>query len=167
MRRGRGERERVEGWLRTFRREMRSGVAVRSCAAFLWSAGCGGNPEAPPTVPVRGRITVKGEPLAGGAEVAFVPKEKGGKHRPGIGTVNDDGTYVLTSYGVFGDGVEPGDYKVIVYPVAPESKDTEKKEAGPVASPIPDKYRTAEATPLEVTVEPEDKGTDFDYDLEE
>jgi hypothetical protein len=141
-------------------------VAHKPAADRLCGPGCGENYGAPASVPVKGRITIKGEPLEGGAEVAFVPKDQGGDRRPGIGRVNDDGTYVLTSHSVFGDGVEPGDYKVIVYPVAPESQDTEKKDAGIVESPIPEKYRKPESTTLETSVDEEDKGADFDFDLE-
>ena len=138
-------------------------AAALAGVALLWSAGCGGNTGAPPTIPVKGTIKVKGQPLTGDAEVCFVPKG-GGDRRPGIGTIQSGGTYVLTSYGVVGDGVEPGEYTVIVRPIPPETKDGGKKDAPP-PSTIPEIYHLPSTSTLTATVGKGDKGKSFDFDL--
>jgi hypothetical protein len=125
----------------------------------LWNAGCGGDSDSPNTVRVSGKVTLNGQPLTSG-EVVFIPKEGGGLHRPGIGQLDDDGTFVLMSFGK--EGIEPGDYKVIVRPLPAE--DGDKKDAV-VTSPIPEKYQSAESSGFEETVDESDKGKVFEFDL--
>jgi hypothetical protein len=141
------------------RRLAMQGMAVLAALAGLWMAGCGGS-EGPSTIPVSGKVTLNGEPLTSG-EVAFVPKEGDGTRRPGIGRIEEDGTFVLMSHSK--EGVEPGDYKVVVYPVASDDGG-EKKDAATI-SPIPEKYRKTETTDLEATVDASTKDEELAFDL--
>jgi len=105
---------------------------------------------------------LNGQPLSSG-EVAFVPKEGGGVHRPGIGRLEEDGTFVLLSWGK--EGVEPGDYKVVIYPVPSETTDGDKKDAA-TSSPIPEKYQSAATTEFEETVDESAKDKVYEFDLQ-
>ena len=70
--------------------------------------GCGGSIDVP-TVPVAGRITVDGEPLAGGtATVEFRADKSRGNQTPytPVGHVQADGTYTLATSGK--KGAPPG-----------------------------------------------------------
>lgn len=82
-------------------------AAILSCAALL--AGCGVASDAPQIAPVRGTVTVDGEPR-GGLTVTFYP-EVGG--RPASGKTEDDGTFVLTTLNT-GDGAPVGTSQVAV-----------------------------------------------------
>jgi len=138
-------------------------VTVLAALAGLWSAGCGGDSDAPLTIRVKGKVTINGEPLTSG-EVTFVPKEGDGLHRPGVGQLDDEGGFVLFSYGK--EGVEPGEYKVIVRPLPPEPTDGDKKDLVPVSSPIPEKYQSPETTDLEETVDESAGKKLFEFDLQ-
>lgn len=67
--------------------------------------GCGGSGP----VPVTGKVTVDGVPVAG-AGVLFTPKGGG---RPAHGETKADGTYELTTARP-GDGALPGEYVVTI-----------------------------------------------------
>jgi hypothetical protein len=70
-------------------------------------AGCGGDVEGPPTVPVSGTLTVDGKPVSQGT-VHFHPANG----RPATGMVKD-GKFTLTTY-TEGDGAIPGKNQVSV-----------------------------------------------------
>jgi hypothetical protein len=70
-------------------------------AAALWLAGCPGSGR-PATAPVRGRVTLAGQPIAG-ATVTFLCS---GAPRLAVGTTDEQGNYRLTTY-------EPNDGAVI------------------------------------------------------
>jgi hypothetical protein len=108
-------------------------------------------------------VTLNGAPLTSG-EVAFVPKEGGGKHRAGIGQLDNEGMFALSSYGNE-DGVEAGAYRVIIRPLAEETAGGDKKDAVPVASPIPEMYRSPETSGFEETIDASSKGKIFEYNL--
>jgi uncharacterized protein (TIGR03067 family) len=90
-------------------------------------------------VPVEGRVTLDGKPLAN-ATVVFVPVDKGGQRA--TGTTDQDGKYKLTTLGKKA-GVRPGRYKVVI----------SKKEGGKVV--VPDKYGSEKATLLRIEVPPD------------
>jgi hypothetical protein len=81
-------------------------------ALFLgcWS-GCGvkGAGTLPSLIPVKGKVTFKGEPLTSGT-IHFEPDDFG---RPATGKLQSDGTFVLTTLKQ-GDGVVPGHHKVSI-----------------------------------------------------
>ena len=140
----------------------RSAVAV----VLLSFVGCGDN--GPALVPVSGKVTLDGKPLAL-KNVRFVPEP--GTPGQGAGANTDaEGRYTLLSVrpGATRDtpGTPPGAYKVVVAePMFPiETKMPEqtgdapapaiglpdpRKRAKPV---IPAAYTSPEATPLKVTV---------------
>lgn len=115
------------------------------CLVALLSglSGCGGaNSGAPtqPLVPISGKVTLKGQPLAS-ASVVFTPRGS----TPGAGAygVTDaNGVYVL-KHKSESDGVEPGEYAVVISKMAmkdgspiPEGKtaaDVEAVQAVPPA----------------------------------
>ncbi len=105
------------------------------------------------TVPVRGVITLDGQPIAG-ATVTFVPRAKGG--RTAAARTDGNGKYSLTTFDS-GDGAAPGAYALVVV----------LKKTGPdgraewIVSP---KYSNAETSGL--TVEVVRQGpNEFDFDL--
>lgn len=80
-------------------------VALLAALTLPVAAGCGsGNPS---TVPVKGTVTLNGNPVDG-ASVTFVP-EAGG--RPATGTTDASGQFTLTTFET-GDGAPEGKYKV-------------------------------------------------------
>jgi len=75
-------------------------------------AGCGGGAQRPKLYAVKGKITVKGQPIAG-AQVSFQPADPKSEARGATGITKEDGSFVLGTYQT-GDGAVEGDYKVIV-----------------------------------------------------
>jgi hypothetical protein len=70
---------------------------LATLALFLLSAGSGcgvtGSGTSPTLIPVKGKVTFKGEPLSAGT-VRFEPDDFG---RPATGQLKSDGTFVLTT----------------------------------------------------------------------
>jgi hypothetical protein len=122
----------------------------------LPASGCGDSSGVGRTVPVSGKVTVDGMPLAAKTTVIlFKPDASKGNASPfePTGTVEDDGTYKLTTKGK--SGAPPGWYKVVVTareetaPVHPKSP----KSHRPVArSLLSAKYGTAESSGLSIEV---------------
>jgi hypothetical protein len=83
------------------------GIAVRTIVlvAALAAASCGNGP-----VPVRGRVTLDGTPVAG-ATVTFVPV--GPRGHPASAPTDANGVFRLTTFKQE-DGALRGEYKVIV-----------------------------------------------------
>jgi hypothetical protein len=73
-------------------------------------AGCSYKPKRPPTHPVTGTVTLKGEPVDG-ATVVFVPVTKGVASAAGV--TDEEGAYELTTF-TAGDGAQAGEYRVKV-----------------------------------------------------
>ena len=73
--------------------------------------GCGANGAGtlPELIPVKGKVTFKGEPLTNGT-IRFEPDDYG---RPASGKLKPDGSFVLTTLKE-GDGVIPGHHRVII-----------------------------------------------------
>jgi hypothetical protein len=70
-------------------------LAALGVFALSACAGCGssGADTAAALIPVKGKVTIKGEPLAAGT-VRFEPDDFG---RPASGKLNADGTFVLST----------------------------------------------------------------------
>jgi hypothetical protein len=85
-----------------------------------WCVGCGatGSGTSPSLVPVKGKVTFKGQPVTTGT-VRFEPDDYG---RPATGKLQSDGTYVLTTLKE-GDGVVPGHHRVSITDLNIKSKD--------------------------------------------
>jgi len=114
-------------------------VPVVAAVAVLVIAGCSRQPASnrPQTVPVKGRITLGGQPLAG-ATISFQPDGKG---NGASGISDDSGGYALSTFAAK-DGAVAGKYKVAVTKMdgAPSGKDmNESGYAPPTASSPPPK----------------------------
>ena len=97
-------------------------------------------------IPVKGKVTFKGQPLINGT-VSFEPEDAG---RETQGDIKPDGTYEMSTYKA-GDGIVPGLYRVGI---------SGKPKGGKA---IPAKYRSASSSKLEADVS-SDKN-EFNFDL--
>lgn len=89
---------------------MKTSFRVRSLLAVCFFVGLLVGCNNSGTLPVTGKVTKDGQPVAG-ALVTFQPQSAEGK--PASGTTDDSGAYKLTTF-VNGDGALPGSYKVTV-----------------------------------------------------
>jgi hypothetical protein len=136
-------------------------------AALALVLGCSSsNPLG--TVPVRGKVTYKGQPVAG-ATVTFVGE---GNAKTATAITADDGHYALATLDY--TGAMPGQYAVLVEKIEtpPElmrtvSMEEAAKNAGkPLPQPkklLPAKYGDAAKTPLHFEVK---AGQTNDFDLQ-
>jgi hypothetical protein len=126
---------------------MRLGAAATialTILVLLPFPGCGNAPpQAPPTLPVKGKVTFKGKPVTKGA-VTFEPDGMG---KEAHGDIQPDGTFELTTYKP-GDGAVPGTHRVAV------------SYAGKT---IPLKYTNVASSKVEVEVT--EGKTDYTIDL--
>ena len=116
--------------------------------AIVALSGCGeaSSTYTGPLIPVKGKVTYKGQPLINGT-VSFEPDGAG---REVQGEINPDGTYVMSTYKP-GDGIVPGLYRVGI---------TGKPKGG---RPIPPKFRGGSSSKIEADAS-SDK-TEFNFDL--
>jgi hypothetical protein len=105
---------------------MQRRVHIVAAVAVLLVAGCSQQPASnrPQTVPVKGTITLKGQPLAK-ATVSFQPDGKGSG---ASGITDDSGGFLLSTFAAK-DGAVPGKYKVVV------SKFNEVTSGGDMTAP--------------------------------
>jgi hypothetical protein len=126
---------------------------------LLVAAGCG--PGGPATVPVKGTLTIGGQP-ANGVGISLVPADA--KMPTASGTVQN-GAFEVFSGSQGKPGAVPGKYKVVLNATSggPEAakqmyepgaaKAGAKKSAAPVIkAPFPDKYKTAATSDKEVEI---------------
>jgi hypothetical protein len=112
---------------------------------MLAAAGCGPRIPPPPTTqPVRGTVTLNGQPVTKGF-VRFVPEPGGGRFAEGM--IAEDGSYAVTAFKGQA-GTLPGEYKV--YFSAIQQAAEGEGFADPL--PLPQKYLRLETTDLKVTV---------------
>jgi hypothetical protein len=100
------------------------------------------------TVPVVGKVTLGGQPLATGT-IAFVANKQKGNltpHVPGS-EIDDEGNYKLITATMV--GAPPGWYKVVIVSTEPPNP---KDPFASRKSFIDTRYGTAEKTPLEIEV---------------
>jgi hypothetical protein len=123
---------------------------------LLCTVGCGGSG----TVPVQGIVRLDGQPLRS-ASVQFVPEDSG---RDATATTDQDGRFVLSTFEP-GDGALPGNYKVVVTPVAPAQEappamtadeamaaaaaEAARAPSKPSHPGFPEKYTRVDQTPLQ------------------
>lgn len=83
----------------------------------LLTSGCGDGRDA--RVPVKGTVTIDGEPLKFGS-ITFHPSKKGntGKTRAGGGSLDSEGRFQISSY-TPNDGLLKGNYDVTVLAIEP------------------------------------------------
>ena len=123
-------------------------------------AGCGPSSSLD-LVPVSGTVTYKGKPLTiGDGQVIFIPQGQT-KGPQGIGRIEEDGTYEMTTANK--PGAVVGTHKVVV---SCRRKVSEQEAKNLVIGNllIPGQYANPVRTPLEITVEP--GGQTYDIKLE-
>jgi hypothetical protein len=123
--------------------------------------GCGG--DGLKRVPVTGKVTAKGEPIAN-ASVSFIPLDKT-LGEGGIGTTDSMGVYVLTGSRRGDNGVVPGQYKVRVSRFVDRDgsilKDFKQADNPHAMESVPAPYSTADSK-MVVTVKEEGGALDID-----
>ena len=99
-------------------RRLRAWVSL-SMALLLAGAGCQQAPY--DLAPVRGKVSVDGQPLASG-RLMFAPISQGSADagKPAFGDIQPDGSFVLTTYRE-GDGAVVGDHWVTLFPPAEQA----------------------------------------------
>ena len=136
-------------------------------ALTIASSGCGSGLKKPEMAKVHGTVTYKGAPVTTGT-VTFFPAEGGTGEagQPAISPLGSDGSFELTTFDT-GDGAVLGQHKAVV---VAKSEGGEKVPEGTIPSQlpedikkyegpkplIPEKYMTAEKTPLRYKVRPGD-----------
>lgn len=138
------------------RHSISAGVALSSCLAVCFVAGCG--ESYPETVPVNGVVTLDGQPVEGAA--VLLMSEVPGSGNAARGVTKADGTFALTTFQE-ADGARPGRYKAIVKKTdlanqgsANESLVESSLGAKPVQAVelLPEKYGAMQTTPFDVEV---------------
>lgn len=128
-------------------------------AVFLLFASCGGGPKRPRVYPVKGRLTVQGQPAAG-ARLTLTPTENADPALWKMGypqaIVRPDGSFAFTSY-EDNDGAPPGNYKLTARWIEGDTgmpnEDADENTAPPKQL-LDEKYAQPESTPWTVVVEP-------------
>ncbi len=111
--------------------------------------GCGAVGGSRPTVvPVKGKVTYKGQPLTKGI-IRFEPDGYG---RMATGDLQSDGTFVLTTFQK-GDGAVLGQHRVYITGTS----------ANPRKELIPKQYLTPEGSKL--TADVDEEHTEFTFEL--
>jgi hypothetical protein len=125
--------------------------------AFVFASGCGSSKF----VPVSGRVTLNGQPLAN-ATVAFQPVGEGQTVEMGPGSsgkTNENGEYTLTT-ATGKKGAVVGKHRVLISTVETNSEEEQRPQRGkrPAPDKIPRRYRIGEKDELSFVVPP--AGTD-------
>lgn len=153
-------------------------IAVLAVALVL--SGCGGGGEGTAkrekTHPVSGKVTYRGQPVAG-ATITFNPGQDPAR-KAGFGITDDNGNYSIGTYAV-GDGAIEGSYMVTIskalpaavrQPDPPEDQYVPPEEM-PAAKPtppvqmIPAKYASPTSSGLTFEVKP--GSNTFDIELKD
>ena len=91
---------------------MRNGLMILAILSLL-AAGCGGGNKLPPLAPVKGKVSVDGQPLTRGM-VQFSPDTTKGASGPtAVGPIDASGNYELTTDGQSGAMVGPHRVSVV------------------------------------------------------
>lgn len=148
-------------------------ITILSVTMMLGSVGCGGGPEIPQTVTVKGKIIYQDKPVAD-AQVGFVSKLDNKDVLPAHGTTNANGEFTLSTYidpQHEVSGATPGEYVVTV--TKNEQQDMEKIMEEFKTNPamefkklVPEKYTDGKASPLSATVKADGNNT-FEFKLED
>ncbi len=119
-------------------------VAALGVTALALSAvnGCGSNSDLPQTATASGKVMYQGKPLNIGT-VTFHPEGTG---NPGVGLLQQDGTFTISTY-TPGDGAVLGKHSVTI-DVPPPLDGTPADEA----FSVPDPYTMPDSTPLKVEI---------------
>jgi hypothetical protein len=135
---------------------------------ICWLIGCGGPKDGQlPTAQVSGQVSYRGSPLGQG-EVKFIPVQAGVGARVAYGTLNEQGSYRLGTYGQ-DDGAVLGDYQVVVESRAEIPADVAqhatKHDLARAKPMIPERY--ADPSKSGLTAHVAEGGNTFDFDLKD
>ncbi len=137
-------------------------VSICGAVVALAFAGCSRQPD---YGEVQGRVTMGDQPVTD-ATITFENQASGVAVMAPLGA---DGGYQVKTHEA--DGLPPGAYRVTVTPGAIMTDTTNIPLAGqeppsqqPPATPIPEKYRTAAASPLQAEVKAGENAP-FNFDL--
>jgi hypothetical protein len=124
--------------------------SMLALALMFFTFGCG-KPKYE-IVKVQGTVTYQGQPLKQG-DISFIPEqvEGDGLRRMAVSAINDQGEYVLNSFKP-GDGVIPGEYKVIIVSRDKASTEASDAEIAALKWHAPKVYSSVTTTPLKATV---------------
>jgi hypothetical protein len=141
----------------------RAFLAILLAATSCMAAGCGSG--YPPTAPVAGSVSVKGEPLKLG-RICFYPTAG----RPAMADIGPDGAFRLTTFQP-DDGATIGKHRVTVEAIeiigAPKTMAEEFTQAGKRAPPpqvvwhAAERFSRVETTDLVAEVKPGNNQIDF------
>jgi hypothetical protein len=121
------------------------------------TAGCGRPSYQLDTAPVKGKVTIDGQPLSSGY-VTFVVS----RGRASSGEIKPDGTFEMSTYQP-GDGAQVGTHPVVITPVPPD-----EYHAGPKPIPVPERYTRAGTSGFTAEVKPgEDNFIELDLTTKE
>lgn len=87
----------------------------------------------PPTIPVQGKVTYLDKPVTAGT-VVFSPVDPA-KARPAMGELNSNGEFRMTTF-ARDDGVQPGDYRLAIFPPDDPADSPTTKAAGKKVPPM-------------------------------
>jgi hypothetical protein len=108
----------------------------------LWPLAVGCNESPYELAPVRGKVTIDGQPMTSG-RVLFAPVAQGGEvnvGKPAFGHIQSDGSFVLRTY-TDGDGAVVGNHWVTIYNVDTEAGDNASPPAGNAPNPTSNSVR--------------------------
>ena len=88
-------------------------LVPRCCLLALFAAVVGCNPSGTPLAPVKGKVTVDGQPVTSG-QVSFIPLDAKDAAGLSAGTIDSNGEYTISTEGK--SGAPLGKYKVTVTP---------------------------------------------------
>jgi hypothetical protein len=127
-------------------------VFFRVAAVSLVLAGCQ-QQGLPPTVPVRGQVTLDGIPLTKGTVMFYPDRTRGTAGRMAVGAIGPDGRFTLTSFHR-GDGVILGHHVVAVVCETDPPTMAEASGSKPprIRSLIPTKYNGPRSSDLRVEI---------------
>jgi len=135
-------------WIRQFFPQI--SFPVIALALLLFAPGCGKSKYE--IVKVQGTVSYQGQPLKQG-DISFIPVqvEGDGLRRMAVSAINDQGEYVLNSFKP-GDGVIPGEYKVIIVSRDKASTEASDAEIAALKWHAPKVYADVATTPLKATI---------------
>lgn len=156
------------------RKRIRAAAGL-ACVVAATLTGCGGSGDNVEVFPVKGTVTFEGKPMTGGGSIAFIPTA-GQQGKSAGGIINEDGTYVLSTYGE-GDGSMAGEFRVLITQIVyqePEFGGDSDAGAGaaepeavsvvPEEDRIPTVYSDPTRSPLTATVEAKELN-EINFDL--
>lgn len=122
-------------------------------AAAVWLSGCTDDGR-PTTIPIRGRVTIDGQPPGENGRLHFTPTHvaEGYSKRPASGAFDVDGTYRVMSW-TPDDGLVPGHYTVSVLPGTLNS------------TTVPQRYQKSSTSGLEVDVPVDESRIEYNIEL--